>query len=377
MELRYFFLGGSMPETFYMKKALELAARAAGRTSPNPLVGAVIVKDGDIVGEGYHHRAGEPHAEVLALADAGDLARGADVYVTLEPCCHYGRTPPCTMALMEAGVRSVTAAMTDPNPQVSGKGLAALREAGIATSCGLLAETAGQLNEAFIKAVTRRLPFVLYKCALTLDGKTSSSSGDSRWVTGEPARAYAHRLRDIYDVIMVGSGTVISDNPALTCRLPGGRDPLRLIVDGSLSLRESAAVLQPGNGRAGYPTCVLATTGKAPPERLEALRRLPGVEVWQYEGEHVPLTGLLQDLAQKGLNSVLLEGGGILASHMLTAGLIDKVNFIYAPKLLGGTGATPLSALPAETMADSFLLTPPPRVEFLGEDILVEAYVKM
>ncbi|MDR1961063.1 MAG: bifunctional diaminohydroxyphosphoribosylaminopyrimidine deaminase/5-amino-6-(5-phosphoribosylamino)uracil reductase RibD [Gracilibacteraceae bacterium] len=361
-----------MTDENHMRRALALAALAGGRTSPNPMVGCVITRDGGVIGEGYHRRAGEPHAEILALRAAGEQAAGADVYVTLEPCSHSGRTPPCCDALIAAGVRRVVCAMIDPNPLVSGRGASRLRAAGVTVETGLLAAEAARLNEAFIKAITQGLPFVLYKCAMTMDGKISASSGDARWVTGPRARRYAHELRNHHDAVMVGSGTLRQDDPALTCRLPGGRDPVRLVVDGGLSVRGEAKVLASGSPGS---LCVLAASARAPAGRLAALRARPGVEVWHYaDAEHVPLPDLMRDVARRGWNSVLLEGGGELAGHMLAAGLIDKAEFFIAPKFIGGTGPSPLAGLDLGQMADAVPLGAL-SAEFVGPDLKISAYV--
>src|SRR4051812_11209153 len=220
----------------WMRRALRLATRARGKTAPNPMVGAVLVREGQVIGEGYHHRAGGPHAEVLALRQAGPAARDATCYVTLEPCCYHGRTPPCTDALIEAGVARVVAAMQDPFPRVAGGGAAALRGAGIRVDVGLLEVEARRLNEAYLKYVTQGLPFVTLKMAMTLDGKIATARGDSRWVTGEAARRAVHRWRAEVSAVMVGIGTVLADDPQLTARLPGARNPTRVLVDARAEL---------------------------------------------------------------------------------------------------------------------------------------------
>ncbi|MDQ7790007.1 MAG: bifunctional diaminohydroxyphosphoribosylaminopyrimidine deaminase/5-amino-6-(5-phosphoribosylamino)uracil reductase RibD, partial [Clostridia bacterium] len=225
-----------------MQLALDLAVRARGRTSPNPMVGSVIVRDGAIVGQGWHHRASEPHAEVLALRDAGEAARGSTMYVSLEPCCHTGRTGPCTEAVIGAGVSKVVVAMRDPNPLVAGKGITRLREAGIEVEENILESEAMLLNEVFIKFITKKLPFVVLKAAVSLDGKIATRTGDSRWITGPESREYGHRLRDTYDAILVGVGTVRQDDPSLTARLPGARDPVRIILDGRATTSPKARV---------------------------------------------------------------------------------------------------------------------------------------
>lgn len=337
----------------FMKRALDLAVKAMGRTSPNPLVGCVIVKDEQIVGEGYHLKAGTPHAEVHALAAAGEQARDATAFVTLEPCSHFGRTPPCAEALIRARIKRVVVAMKDPNPLVSGRGIARLREVGIQVDVGLMFHEASLINEVFVKAITTDLPFVVYKTAMTLDGKIATETGDSRWVSSEVSRQYVHQLRDRYDVILVGSETVILDDPALTCRLPSGQDPVRLIVDGKLRIAENAQVLT----SSVYSPCVIATTQAASHEKIERLNHLVGVEVWQYDTlRHVPLEKLLRDLVRRGWNSVLLEGGGGLAGTLIQDKLVDKIEFFIAPKLVGGNGPSPLSGLHIECMAEAIVL---------------------
>lgn len=347
-----FFMQTSSPynvnDERFMKRALELAIKAMGRTSPNPLVGCVIVKDEQIVGEGYHHKAGTPHAEAHALTAAGEQARGATAYVTLEPCSHFGRTPPCAEALVGAGIKRVVVAMNDPNPLVSGRGIARLREVGIPVDVGLMLHEASLINEVFVKVITTGLPFVVYKTAMTLDGKIATETGDSRWVTSEFSRKYVHQLRDRYDVILAGSETAIQDDPALTCRLPNGQDPVRLIVDGKLRIAENAQVLI----SSAYSPCVIATTQAASQEKVERLNHLVGVEVWQYNTlRHVPLENLLRDLVRRGWTSVLLEGGGGLAGTLIQDQLVDKIEFFIAPKLIGGNGPSPLSGLHIECMS--------------------------
>jgi len=337
----------------FMKKALDLAVKALGRTSPNPLVGCVIVKNAQIVGEGYHHKAGTPHAEVHALEAAGEQAREATAYVTLEPCSHFGRTPPCAEALVRAGIKRVVVAMEDPNPLVSGRGIARLREVGIQVDVGLMLHEASLINEVFIKVMTTGLPFVVYKTAMTLDGKIATETGDSRWVSSEVSRQYVHQLRDRYDVILAGSETILQDNPALNCRLPNGQDPVRLIVDGKLRVAENAQVLT----SSAESTCVIATTQAASSEKLKRLNRLIGVEVWQYDTpRHVPLEHLLRDLVRRGWTSVLLEGGGGLAGTLIQDQLVDKIEFFIAPKLVGGNGPSPLSGLHIERMQEAISL---------------------
>ncbi len=358
----------------FMTRALDLAAKAMGRTAPNPLVGCVIVKDGQIVGEGYHLKAGTPHAEVHALAAAGEQARDATAYLNLEPCSHHGRTPPCTEALIQAGIKRVVVAMQDPNPLVAGRGNARLRSSGIQVDVGLMFSEASLLNEVFVKAITTGLPFVIYKTAMTLDGKIATETGDSRWVSSEISRQYVHQLRDRCDVILVGSETVIQDDPALTCRLPdpGGQDPLRLIVDGKLRLAENAQVLT----SSAQSPCIIATTQAAPQEKIERLNHLTGVEVWQYDSpRHVPLEKLLRDLVRRGWTGVLLEGGGGLAGTLIQNQLVDKIEFFIAPKLVGGNGPSPLSGLHIQCMENAILLKDL-HIDMYAGDIHVTGYFR-
>lgn len=337
----------------FMRYALHLASLAAGRTSPNPLVGCVIIKDNEIIGEGYHHKAGTPHAEVHALQQAGIEAKGATAYVTLEPCSHFGRTPPCADALIEAGLQRVVVAMQDPNPRVSGEGISRLRKAGIQVEVGLLAKEAEKINRSFLKAIQTGLPYLLYKAAATLDGKIATETGDSKWISNESSRKLVHELRNKLDVILVGSETVLKDDPALTCRLPEGRDPVRVIVDGSLKIPLSAQVLSASS----LSPCIIATSLAASQEKLEILKGMPCVEVWQYpEPRQVPLKQLMYDLVIKGWNSVLLEGGGGLAGALFNEGLVDEIEFFLAPKLIGGTGHSLLSGLKINKMTEAIPL---------------------
>lgn len=344
----------SESDHLYMQRALCLAKLAEGRTSPNPMVGCVIVHDNKIVGEGFHQKVGTPHAEVHALEAAGGLTQGATAYITLEPCSHYGRTPPCADALIRAGIHRAVVAMVDPNPLVAGRGIKRLREAGLEVQVGLKAGEASRLNEVFSKSIASGLPFITYKSALSLDGKISTGGGDSRWVSTSQSREFAHRLRNLVDVIMVGSQTVAKDNPRLTCRLPKGKDPVRLLIDGTLGLAEDAQILSSSSSA----PCIIATSLAAPPDKLTRLRRCSGVEVWQYEtARHVPLELLLRDLVRRGWTSVLLEGGGGLAGRMLAAGLLDKVEFFLALKFIGGNGPSPFSGFSIAQMSEAISLT--------------------
>lgn len=356
-----------------MRRALDLARRAAGRTSPNPMVGAVVVKDGEVVGEGCHLCAGTPHAEVHALEDAGDAARGATVYVTLEPCCHHGRTGPCADALIRAGVKKVVAAMTDPNPKVAGGGLARLRAAGVEVVEGVLADEAAKLNEAFIKWVSTKMPFGLMKTAMTLDGKIATRTGHSKWITGEAARAMVHRLRDHYDAILVGVGTVLADDPELTARLPAGdgKNPLRVVVDSAARTPLAAKVVADGKA----PT-LFAVAEDAPAGRLTALRSA-GCEVLPLPRglTGVDLRALWRTLGERGVTSVLIEGGATINAAALAAGIVDKIHAFVAPKIIGGTAAPgPVGGEGLADLAGAVLLEDA-TCEKVGDDILITAYL--
>ena len=352
----------------FMREALRLARRGAASTSP---VGAVIVKDGKIIGRGYHARAGAPHAEIVALQEAGEAARGADLYLTLEPCCHYGHTPPCTEALIAAGIRRVFAAQQDPNPKVSGAGLARLRAAGIEAQVGLLQEEARELNEAHHKFIVSGLPLVTLKLACSLDGKIATHTGESHWITGEAARRFAHRLRAGHKAIMVGAGTVLADDPQLNVRLAKGCHPRRVVVDSKGRTPPAASVLSPC-----HPPTIIATTELAPAERREELAAAGAeVLVLPQRRDKVDLEALLRALGERDITSLLVEGGGTLAAGLLEAKLVDKVWFIIAPIIIGGETAP--SAVRGRGVAR---LAEAPRlkrvkVRRLGEDLAVGGYL--
>ena len=358
----------------YMRLALRLARRGMGTTSPNPLVGAVVVRGGRIVGRGFHRRAGEPHAEVLALRSAGKKAQGATLYVTLEPCNHFGKTPPCTDAILKAGVRKVVAGMRDPNPLVSGGGIRRLRKAGIEVEVGGLEEDCRNLNAPFRKYITTRMPYVTLKGALTLDGKIATPSGDSRWVSSAESRQEVHRLRRGVDAVMVGIGTVLKDDPLLNVRLsrPKSRhQPLRIVVDSRLRIPLTSKLVQTASQ---FPTLIAATRAASPTKT----RRLEkgNVEVWALPKDSrgkVNLRVLMKKLAERGIVSVLLEGGGQLNASALRERLVDRILFFYAPKVAGGVKAPGViggegvrrmrDAVPLELL----------RVRRIGPDLLVEA----
>jgi diaminohydroxyphosphoribosylaminopyrimidine deaminase/5-amino-6-(5-phosphoribosylamino)uracil reductase len=326
----------------WMGRALELAERGAGLTSPNPLVGAVIVADGRAIGAGFHARAGGPHAEIEALAQAGERARGATLYATLEPCNHTGRTPPCVDAVRKAGIRRVVAAMVDPNPRVTGGGSAALRAAGIEVALGCREREAFLLNRVFLTAMHLGRPHVTLKWAATIDGKIADGRGASRWITGAGARAEAHRLRGRADAVMVGIGTALADDPALDVRLESGwpREPLRVVLDSQARLPVSSRLIRGSGGRARPGRAVIAVTDAADPERLAALetRGVTVLRCKSHEGR-VDIADLLTRLGALDVSGVLVEGGGELAAAFLEAGLVDRVVAFGAPILLGGATA--------------------------------------
>ena len=354
-------------DTRWMRRALRLALRGQGRTSPNPMVGAVIAKAGQLIGQGYHRQAGGPHAEIWALRDAGDKARGGTIYVTLEPCSHHGRTPPCTDALIQAGLARVVAAVEDPNPQVSGNGFRKLQEAGIEVTVGLLGDEARRLNAPYFKHTTTGLPFVSLKAAMSLDGKIATSTGESRWITGDKARALGHRLRAIHDAVLVGVGTVLADDPRLTVRDARGRTPLRVIVDSRARTPAEAALLT-----ADEVPPVIAVTRAAPGERLEALRRA-GAEIWEMpsSGGQVDLSALMKRLGGRQVQSVLVESGGTLTAALLDANLADRVYFFVAPRLIGGAEApTPVGGAGVAKLSEAWRLENV-RMRRVGEDFLI------
>ena len=314
----------------YMARALTLARRGLYSADPNPRVGCVLVRDDDIVGEGWHEQAGEAHAEVIALDAAGDRARGATAYVTLEPCCHHGRTPPCTDALLQAGVARVVAAMRDPNPQVSGQGLAILAKAGVAVECGLLETEARALNPGFIQRMTTGRPWVRVKLAMSLDGRTALASGESQWLTGAVARQDVQRWRARSSAILTGIGTVLADDPGLNVRLPEvSRQPLRVILDSELHTPPTAKILQ-------LPGSMLIFTAGADPDRQASLRVAdPDLVVVPKAGHGLDLLAVMAELARRECNEVQVESGPTLAGALLQAGLVDELVIYLAPLLLG------------------------------------------
>lgn len=357
----------------FMWLALDLAANGLGEVSPNPMVGAVLVKDGEVIATGYHQRCGGPHAEIVALEAAGSAAREATMYVNLEPCSHTGRTPPCVDRIIAAGISKVVVAAQDPNPLVDGRGLTRLREAGIKVRTGVLRGEAVRLNETFLHFIVTGRPFVTMKAAMTLDGKIATRTGASRWISGERSREHGHRLRRQYDAIMVGVGTVLADNPRLTNRLlPEGRTPLRVIVDSRGRTPLEANVVTGVHGRT-----LLAVTEEAPREKMARLQNA-GVELVVFPPDNdgrVPLDALLAELGQREITSVLVEGGSELNYALLAKGLVNKLCFFIAPLIFGGSGApTPVGGAGVGAVADAWQVG---KIEIsqYDDDLLVTGYI--
>lgn len=353
-----------MTDEAFMARALELAKRAEGRTRPNPVVGCVLVRDGEIIGEGWHKMAGGPHAEVMALQQAGD-ARGATAYVTLEPCSYHGRTPPCASALIREGIKRVVIGALDPNPRVSGEGANQLRGAGVEVVVGVLEAECIEVNLPFFKLIQSGYPWVVAKWAMTLDGKIASRSGDASWVTGELARQRVHEVRNALDAILVGANTVRLDNPRLTCRIEGGRDPIRVVLDSHLSVDPSSRVFE-------TPGTIVFCASTAPVTSYTPFlaRGAELVSVPRVDGK-LDVMAVLTELGARGIMSVLVEGGGAVLGSFLDAGAIDRVMVFIAPKIVGGAqAASPIAGLGFETMGQARRLNSP-RVERLGEDVLV------
>lgn len=351
-----------------MQKCLELARQALGKTAPNPLVGAVVVKDGEIIGTGFHPGAGQPHAEVFALREAGEQAKGSTVYVSLEPCNHYGRTPPCSEALVKAGVEKVVVGMVDPNPRVAGGGIERLRSAGIEVVVGVEEEACRQLNEAFIYRMTHRRLFGILKYAMTLDGKIATTTGNSNWVTQDAARHEVHLLRAACDAVIVGTNTVCQDNPHLTSRQVNARNPLRVVMSRSLNLPKEAHLWDVTEA----PTLVFTEVASNP--ELQKLLLNKGVELVEFD----TLTPgrVMEYLYKRDLLSVLWECGGTLAAPAIADGAVQKILAFVAPKIIGGQGApSPVGNLGLTSMSKALILD---RVQWrtVGSDCLVEGYLK-
>ncbi len=353
----------------FMWYALELARLGEGRTSPNPAVGAVVVKDGSVVGKGYHHCAGDAHAEEEALVCAGPLAAGAELFVSLEPCCHRGRRKPCTESVISAGISRVVAGIADPNPLVSGRGLQILRDAGIDVRCGVLEEECRAINSPFFKLITTKRPFVTAKYAMTLDGKTATASGDSRWISSRESRHYVHQLRNLTDAILVGKNTLHRDNPRLTVRgIRDSRDPIRVVLDAGGTIESTAAVLAVESEAPTWIVC-----GKSHCERVSAMLSSRDVCIGVDLGNdgRISIDGLLEELGRREVMSLLVEGGGETLASFISGGNVDRVVAFVAPKLTGGRDApSPLGGTGVSSVADSSRLKHI-RHERIGDDLVI------
>ncbi|MFC1559638.1 bifunctional diaminohydroxyphosphoribosylaminopyrimidine deaminase/5-amino-6-(5-phosphoribosylamino)uracil reductase RibD [Candidatus Margulisiibacteriota bacterium] len=361
----------------FMKLAIELARSQVGVTSPDPLVGAVLVKNGKIISKGYHAEFSTPHAEDFAIKKAGKKAHGSTLYVNLEPCCHFGNNPPCTQKIINAGVKRIVAAMQDPNPLVSGKGFKELREADIKVDIGILKEEAKELNESFTKHVTTGLPFVILKSAMTLDGKIATSIGDSKWISSKPSRQLAHYLRNNVDAVIVGLGTVKKDDPKLTVRDVGTRkivkrDPKRIILD-SLArtpLNSNVIKTDPEN-------TIIVVTNKAPKRKIEALRQ-KNVSILKVKakGGYVDLRNLISELGKRDFTSIMIEGGGSVNASALSSKIVDKIYVIISPKIFGGEKAKTIVEGKGVKRVAGAVKFSRYDVKKIGEDILIEGYIK-
>jgi diaminohydroxyphosphoribosylaminopyrimidine deaminase/5-amino-6-(5-phosphoribosylamino)uracil reductase len=380
-----------MDDKFYMKRSLRLASKALSMTSPNPMVGAVLVRRGKIISEDFHRRPGTPHAEALVIEKAAGNAKGSTLYINLEPCCHTEkRTPPCTKAVIAAGIREVVIGMKDPNPKVSGRGISELQKAGIHVRTGVLENEAKRLNEAYIKYITKGIPFVIIKIAMTLDGKIATPKGQSKWITSEKARDMVHRLRGSVDSIITAIGTVKADDPELTARIKGGKTPLRIIIDPNLEVPLHSKVLQ-------IPPQTIIVTKKfhslqfnnppTPPftkggpgglsneEKIKILLNR-GIQFIEYEGEKADLQWLMKRLGEKEIVSSLIEAGSSFNASALEEGIVDKVMFFIAPKIIGGKESFPaVGGRTFRRLEEAYRLRDI-KIHRVGEDILVEGYIE-
>ena len=360
-------------DEMYMRKALELATLGWGWTSPNPLVGAVVVKDGEIVGSGYHKICGGPHAEVNAIRDSGEKAREACIYVNLEPCCHYGKTPPCTDLIIKSGIKRVVVGMKDPNPQVAGNGIKKLIDAGIEVETGILEAESIALNEIFIKHIRGKSPFVILKTAVTMDGKTACENGDSKWITCEQSRKYVHRLRGRVSCIVTGVGTVIADDPLMNVRHEKGmKDPVRVVMDSkcSIPLHSNVLVNSPEN-------TIVAVTDSADSEKIKAVENTGAKVMVLPKGDKgVDIKSLVEELSKRGFDSILVEAGESVNESFLNEGLVDKIYMFMAPKIL--TGKDSMGSFGGDSpqkMADAARIYDM-KTESVGDDILITGYTK-
>lgn len=349
-----------------MRRAIELAKRGFGFTNPNPLVGAVIVKDGRIIGEGWHEYYGGLHAERNAIKNAVEDTAGADMYVTLEPCSHHGKQPPCTEAVAAAGIKRVFVGSSDPNPLVAGKGVAYLRENGIEVRTGVLKDECDEMNEIFFHYITQKRPYVIMKTAMTADGKTATRTGNSKWITNELSRQNVHLTRKRVAAIMVGINTVIADDPMLNCRCDNPKNPTRIVCDSRLRISETSQIVKTAKE---IPTIVATTVNDS--EKIARLKEL-GVDIIITDGERVDLRRLMAELGQRGIDSVLVEGGAEMHSSLLECGLVDKLQVYVAPKIIGGNEARSVVGGAGVDVIDDAYMFEKPTVTAFGDDILIE-----
>lgn len=374
---------GILSDEFFMRRAIELAKMGLGRTNPNPLVGAVIVKEGAVIGEGYHHVYGDLHAERDAIKNCkekGNDPAGATIYVTLEPCSHFGKQPPCIHAVKEAGISKVVIGSRDPNPLVNGKGTRWLRENGIEVIEDFLREECDSLNEIFFHYINTKTPFVALKYAMTMDGKIATKTGESKWISGEKSREHAHSLRNKYTCIMAGIGTVLADDPMLNCRIPGGRNPVRVICDSSLKIPLESNIVKTAKDIPTIVACTRIATVDSKEnadintctraDKIAALQKA-GIEVFTTDGDKVDLKALMAHLAEKKLDSVLIEGGGEINFSALNAGIVNKVYAYIAPQCFGGFAKSPVGGTGIEKICDSFKFKVTD-TKMIDGDVLVE-----
>lgn len=357
---------------YYMRRAMELALKAKGKTSPNPMVGAIVVKNAKIIGEGFHQQAGLAHAEIVALYEACKKAKGATLYVTLEPCAHFGRTPPCVDRIIKSGIKEVIVGMVDPNPINNGKGINVLRQNRIKVETGFLAEELRKINESFIKYISKRMPFVTVKVAQSLDGKIATRTGDSKWITSDKSRAYAHKIRTQFDAVMVGVNTVLKDNPRLDAWF-SRRHPVKIIVDSQLSIPKNANLFS------GKSQVIIVTLPVRPGQETENRKLLAAkakiLEVREKDGQ-INLKDMMKKLAQLEITNILVEGGGMLIGSLFDDGLVDKILFFISPKIIGGKESTSSVMGKGVERVEKALRLKETKLRRFGEDVLVEAYVR-
>ena len=365
-----------MVHEYYMKKALRLAIRGKGRTSPNPMVGALLVKGNKVVGKGYHKKTGCPHAEIEAIQSAGEKAKGSRLYVNLEPCSHYGRTPPCSEAIIKSGIKEVVIGMRDPNPLVAGKGIRQLKQTGIHVKQGIMGNDCRRINEPFIKFITEKRPYVTLKAASSLDGKISTKTGESRWITGSLSRIYVHKIRNEVDAVMVGINTVLRDDPMLTTRLKKKKNlmnPVRVILDSRLKIPLTAKSVQLKNGQ----KTIVATTTKASLKKVKILEKMGVVVLLTKEKESkVNMNDLMKKLGEMEISHIMIEGGAEVNASALQSGIVDRVIFFIAPIIIGGANATSSIMGKGISLLKDAVSIKESRIKKLGHDFIFEGYIK-